>query len=358
MTLVHGQVESLKKIKETLNQQGISRFNSVGQLNKFIKNYEREKEELFYKIEQEVELELDALQAEALQLQKSYDTLKTNAETRLNERINKLRKRCETLESSSTKNVFLWLGELYLRHILLGVKSILQKGYNIIIWIKTFRDKKPLKEAWKKVEAHSSNSQSIISTRFSTASKKLEHTKSVVTDINPLIAGAIGEHLVLKELKKLSDSFVLFNDFSLSLNPPIYNNNTKDRIHTIQIDHLLVTSAGIFIIETKNWSKESIERFDLRSPIQQIKRTNYALFVILNANKLVNRGILKRHHWGNKELPIRNVIAMINHKPKAKFNHVTIKKLKDLNRYINYFESIFDDTEVRMIADHLDRLKN
>ncbi len=357
MTLVYGQVESLKKIRETLDQQGISRFNSIGQLNKFIKNYEREKEELSYKIEQEFELELDTLQAEAFQLQKNYDTLKTNTETRLNERISKLRKKCGTLRSSSNDNVFIELGQLYLLQILLGIKFILEKGYNGIIWIQTFREKNHLKEVWKKVEAHSSNSQSIISTRFTTAFKKLEYTKSVVTDINPLIAGVIGEHLVAKELEKLSDTFVLFNDFSLSLSPPIYNKNNKDRIYSIQIDHLLVTSAGIFIIETKNWSKESIERLDLRSPVRQIKRTSYALFVMLNGNKSVSSSILKRHHWGNKELPIRNVIAMINHKPKAKFNHVAIKKLKELNRYINYFEPIFDDIEVRNVAEHLGRLK-
>ena len=28
----------------------------------------------------------------------------------------------------------------------------------------------------------------------------------------------------------------------------------KDRIFSIQIDHLLLSNSGIFIIETKNWS--------------------------------------------------------------------------------------------------------
>ncbi len=357
MTIVHGKIESLKRIRETLEQHGITRFTSIGQLNKFIKNYDREKGELFYRIEQEFELELDALQAEALQLQKRYDSLKTNAETRLDERISKLIKRCETLESRTTENVFLWLGELYLRYILLGVKFILEKGYNGIIWLQTFRENKPLREAWNKVELLSSNSQSIISTRFATTAEKLEHTKSVFTDINPLIAGAIGEHLVSKELEKLSDAFVLFNDFSLSLSPPIYNKKKKDRIYSIQIDHLLVTSAGIFIIETKNWSKDSIERLDLRSPIKQIQRTSFALFVLLNGNKSVSSTILNGHHWGNQKLPVRNVIAMINHKPKARFSHVAIKKLQDLNNYITYFEPIFDDTEIRNIAEYLGKLK-
>ncbi len=71
MALVYGQLESLKKIRETLDRKGISRFNSIGQLNKFIKNNEKEKEDLFCKIEQAFELELDALQAEAFKRKKN-----------------------------------------------------------------------------------------------------------------------------------------------------------------------------------------------------------------------------------------------------------------------------------------------
>lgn len=357
MTLVYGQIESLKKIRETLNRKGISRFNSIGELNNFIKNYENEKEELFYKIEQDFKLELNTLEAEAFNLQENYNTLKTDAETRLNQRVSKIKTKCEKLRSGPAKNTIIELGNWYMLQILLGVKFILEKSSYSIIWLQTFKTKKHLKEILKKVDTYTSNTQTIISTRFAAAFKKLEYTKSVVSDLNPLIAGAIGEHLVAKELEKLPDTDVLFNDFSLSFNPPINNRNDNGRIHSIQIDHLIVTTAGIFIIETKNWSKASIERLDLRSPIKQIQRTSYALFVILNSNKAVGNRVLKQHHWGSKELPIRNVIAMINHKPKGKFKHVAIKKLKELNRYINYFEPIFDESEVRSIAEHLRRLK-
>lgn len=356
MTLVYGQLESLKRIRETLDREGITRFNSIGQLNKFIENYESEKEELFFKTEQDFDLELDILQAEAFDLERSYDTIKTNAETKHKERISKLKKKSEKLRFASAKNAFSELGNWYLLQVVLAIKFILEKSTRII-WPETIRAKKHLKQIFQKVNTHSSNRQSIISARFATALEKLEYTKSVVTDINPLIAGAIGEHLVAKELAKLSDTNVLFNDFSLSFNPPIFKKNDNDRIFSIQIDHLLLTTAGIFIIETKNWSKKSIGRKDLRSPIKQIQRTGYALFVVLNSNKSTGNTILKQHHWGNKELPIRNVVAMINHKPKEKFKHVAIKKLEELNNYINYFEPIFDDSEVRNIAEHLRSLK-
>ncbi len=70
MTVVLGQIESLIRIRETLDQKGITRFNSIGDINKFIKNYNNDKEEAFFKIQHDVDLELDVLQAEEHELQK------------------------------------------------------------------------------------------------------------------------------------------------------------------------------------------------------------------------------------------------------------------------------------------------
>jgi hypothetical protein len=120
---------------------------------------------------------------------------------------------------------------------------------------------------------------------------------------------------------------------------------------------LLVTSAGIFIIETKNWSEKSIERLDFRSPIKQIKRTNFALYsMVASSKELVKQ--LDRHHWGEKTIPVRNLIVLINHKPKEKFKFVKILTLKELNGYITYFEPIFNDAELNIIAEYLKRIEN
>jgi hypothetical protein len=180
----------------------------------------------------------------------------------------------------------------------------------------------------------------------------------IIEDISSLIAGAIGEKLVENELKKLSDKNVLFNDFSINFKTPIYNKKENDRIYSIQIDHLLVTNSGIFLIETKNWSKKSIESLDLRSPVKQIMRTSYALFVILNSNRKKIGINFSRHHWGDKQLPVRNVVVMINQKPKEKFKFVQIKTLNELNKYITYFDPIFNDSEVSNICEQLKMIRN
>ncbi len=355
MTIVIGQIETLKKIRETLDHKGITRFNSIGDINKFIKNYYNEKEEIFFKIEHDFDLELDTLQAEGFNLQKNYDNLKTNAETKLKSRISNLRQKCESLASIPANNAIMELTYWYQLQILLGFKFILEKSFNLSIRIQIYRTRKSLKSILKKINACATNRQSIISTRCAQKFKELEYTKTVVTELNPLIAGAIGENLVSKELKKLSDKYILFDDFSIDFERPIYYKKDNNRIHSIQIDHLLVTNSGLFIIETKNWSKKSIRRLDLRSPIKQIDRSSFALYATLTySRELVDK--LYKHHWGQKKIPIKRIVVMINQKPKEKFKFVKVATLNELNRYITYFDPIFDDSEVEIISKYLNKI--
>ncbi|QLH48311.1 MAG: NERD domain-containing protein [Bacteroidota bacterium] len=68
------------------------------------------------------------------------------------------------------------------------------------------------------------------------------------------------------------------------------------------MDHILVSPSGIFLIETKNWSEKSLESLSLRSPVQQIRRTSFVLFKLLN-NEMSNYHLrLDRHHWGDKNI--------------------------------------------------------
>lgn len=358
MTIVHGQIESLKRIKEILNQKGIIRFNSIGDINDFIKNYELEKQKIFDQIEHDLNIEIDGLQADRINFQKIYDNLKTEIVNKLNNDINRLKSKSELIASRNTTNllrkIFNWL---QLR-ILKWKKSKLEKNFNKIIHQYTFIAEQKVNKTNTKIHEYTVNREKIISLHSLPKCRELDYTKEIVDGLNPLIAGAIGENLVVKEIKKLSDEYILFNDFSIDFETPIYNKKENDRIFSIQIDHLLITNSGIFILETKNWSKKSVESFDLRSPVKQIRRTSHALFVILNSDSKEKVIDLKRHHWGRKEIPIRNIIVMINEKPKEKFKYVKVKTLNELNRCITYFEPIFDDSEVNSIYKYLRIIKN
>ena len=61
MTIVEGQIEPLKKLKEVLNKNCITRFNSIGEINYFIKNYDFEKNEVSKHVEHTLDLEINNL---------------------------------------------------------------------------------------------------------------------------------------------------------------------------------------------------------------------------------------------------------------------------------------------------------
>ncbi|MFN3943056.1 MAG: nuclease-related domain-containing protein [Flavobacterium sp.] len=200
------------------------------------------------------------------------------------------------------------------------------------------------------IKKYETNKQQVIQNRANPQIKKLEYTRSVLENLKNLISGAIGENLVVKEIEKLSDDYVLVNDFNLCFEPPIFYKKYNQRIYSIQIDHLLISRAGIFIIETKNWSQTSLNSINLRSPVEQIERSNFALNIYISENLSFNE-----HHWGEQRIPIRNLIVLINNKPKIEFKYVKIKLLNELLDYINYFNPILTDIQFNKIVNKLVR---
>ncbi len=350
MARVIGQIESLKRLRIELDQKGISRFNSIGEINSFLKYYEFEKNSVYSKVEEEFDGEIESLHGEKLSFEEAYESKKLREIDDLTITIEQVASKIDMLES---KNVFLKLLNLTKRKYWKRRKERLEKNFDKIISERVFGLSHKIYTIKTALNNYTTNRDQIISERSSKRIDEINHQKEVIDSLYPLISGAIGENLVANELKVLSDNFYAFNDFSVEFDTPIYNRKENDRIFSIQIDHLLVTNAGIFILETKNWSEKSIKRFDLRSPIEQIKRCSYALFVLLNSNSDKNNIELNKHHWGDKQIPIRNVIVMINNKPKEKFKFVEIKTVNELNSYISFFDPIFEDSEVQNIAEVL-----
>lgn len=353
MTIIEGQIESLKRIKEILSQKGITRFNSIGEINNFIKNYGSEKDNILKEEEETIDLAIRNHQSDLIQLQKQYDEEIDVATNYVDNNIKELKNKFDLLTSKRSDSFIIKTFYLLQLKLLKSKITNIEKNYRKIIQRKTKITEVKVNRTSNILEENIRNREKIISDRCLPRYSKLEFTKNVIKEINPLIAGAIGENLVVKELSKFSDRYVLLNDFSISFQPPIFNKKENDRIFSIQIDHLLITNSGVFILETKNWSRKSIENYDLRSPVNQIKRTSYALFVITNSDSRRNKFYLNSHHWGKKQIPIRNIIVMINEKPKEYFQYVKILSLNELNGYISHFESVFDEEEVKNLSDHL-----
>ena len=347
MARIYGTIESLKSLKSELENNAISRFNSVKEIKHFLSNYNLEK--------------LTILNNESDKLEKEYSETNSNLKQReqnkaeiINLETEKIDNRISDLQIKiniiKTKNVN------FLKKLISSIKLYsLKKQSNYFIKNKNKFISASVKEITRNIKndelfikEYDTGKQNLIEKRAKSETKKLEHTRNVLENSKNLISGAIGENLVVKEIKKLSDDYALINDFNLSFSPPIFRKKYNQRIYSVQIDHLLISKAGIFIIETKNWSKSSVNTISLRSPIEQIKRSNFALYVYISENITINE-----HHWGEQRIPIRNLIVMINNKPTAEFKYVNVKLLRELNDYIKYFEPVLNQNQLDRIITQL-----
>ncbi len=347
MAKIYGTIESLKSLKSELDNNGISRFNSVKEIKDFLANYNTEK--------------LSILNSESEKIEREYFDTCTNLTKRKQQKIDIINletKKIDSLisdlqtkiDSIKTKN------NHFLKKLISSIKLYsLKKQSNYYVKNKTKlislsvnRINRNIENDEHFIKQYESEKQNLIEKRATPKIEELEYTRSILESSRNLISGAIGENLVVEEVKKLSDDYVLINDFNLKFSRPIFYKKRNQRIYSVQIDHLLISKAGIFIIETKNWSKSSVNSLSLKSPIEQIERSNFALYIYISENIT-----LYDHHWGEQRVPIRNLIVMINNKPRGQFKYVNIKLLRELNGYIKYFEPVLTDKQFNRILTKL-----
>lgn len=348
MARIYGTIESLKALKYELESKGITRFNSVGEINNFLSNYNLEKKTILDITSNELEKEyLDTCANLNKRIQNRAEVINSETE-RINNKVVDLQTKINFIYSNKNKNFFKKVLFSIRRLIFKNQLNYFQKNKAKLINSSIKEISKEIKSDEHFIKKYKTEKQSIIRKRAKSKIERLEYIYDVIQKSRNLISGAIGENLVVKEINKLSDDYVLINDFNLSFSSPIFSRKLNQKISSIQIDHLLISKAGIFIIETKNWSKLSVNSLNLRSPIEQIERSNFALYVYISENI-----ILREHHWGEQKVPIRNLIVMINNKPKEKFKFVSIKLLKELNDYIKYFEPVLTEEQVNTIVNKL-----
>jgi len=349
MALIFGQIESTKTLRKELDFRNISMFNSIREIEDFKRNYESIKEEILAQARVNFQKEIAQKSSE---LEKSESELKAQvgkeeAEVKFN--INRLESKVSDLNERLKVQNFLrrlfitisrWQQEYKLRQLRTNGDQIIIKRTSLI--------RQKVNNLHSHIDYLTQNSEKIITERCENELSELNRTKKAISDLRTIIAGARGESAVEQELKKLPDNFYVINDFRLNFSRPIINKQTGDKIFSIQIDHLVISPGGVFLLETKNWSNRSIKSLNLRSPIEQIRRSSYALFVFIN-----NKISINTHHWGSKQISLKSILVMVGATTNQKFQFVKVKELRDLNRYLKYFDPIFTDAETKWLANTL-----
>lgn len=353
MCRTYNMIGSLSTLKSLLGENNIQDFKSLKEVINFQNSYPTTRKQLISTHEKLIEQEKNMLNADLQQLETTIETKKQQAEKRLTAEIDNLKQLINVsinveptnLIPRLKKNLIDWNNKRKLknkerdfdREVIKSVKNLVE-----IQQVKKKRFDFIASQFNKAVEESAQNDLS-----------EIERKKLVIDESSNYIYGALGEQKVVKTLETLSDDFYLINDFAISFSPAIYNRPENDYIKSIQIDHILVAPSGIFLIETKNWNEKSLQDLKLRSPVQQIKRTNFILFKLLN-NEISNLHLsLGKHHWGDKKISIKNLIVLTNTRPREEFQYVKVLTLNELLSYISYFKPIFSSDDTKRIAEFL-----
>jgi len=352
MCKVYNQIGCRTQIISHLRYHGLNEYQTPEELLDFRKNHKSVGQQILSNHRVLIEKERKTLEYEVPELEAAVQSTKKETENQLLAEIEELKNQLDGL-SVEASNIF--------RSVIGNLKKINLK-FKIRKSESDF-DSKVEGSIWRLVEDHrvkNERKEFILSNfedavRQSSSSEMQEHNRKmeVINLIKNEIYGALGEQQVEAELKNLSDEYILINDFSCRFDPAIYNRQENDHIQSIQIDHLLIAPSGIFLIETKNWSERSLNNLNFHSPVRQVKRANFALFVMLHAGTSGGSHIFRKHPWGNKKIPIRNLVVFTNHKPTEQFDFVSILALKDLRNHIQRYKPYFSDVETRAMAGHL-----
>ncbi|OOG68910.1 nuclease-related domain-containing protein [Flavobacterium sp. A45] len=355
MCIVFNTIGCLNDIQKQLDNHNIDEFSSVDELINFQKTCHFTQEQIILEHTQQIEKEKIILYKEITELKDNISTRKRELQEYYKERLLYLDRQIENLPIPDSKAIPI-LKDYYLNLIIWLNIWFTQIKHFLKIFFISQQSNKFLSKKNNRLNYITTNFTEAVNQNSSAQLQILQQKITIINEINNSIYGAIGEQKVVNILKNLSDDYILINDFICSFQTPIYNRKENDYIKSIQIDHLLVSPSGIFIIETKNWSEHTINNLNLHSPVQQVKRTNFALFKIL-ADEIKNLN-LRKHNWGDRKIPIRNLIVFINNKPIEEFQFVKILSLTQLLSHIEYFKPSFSFNETQMIADFLFKISD
>ena len=352
MAKIYGQIDSLKQLLSILNSNGIYFLKSLEDIKTFRQEYNNNYLKLVEEVKIEYELELSNAKIELETLQADYLTKIKNRERELIIERDNIQYAIKLIPEGQI-GIFCKIKNEFKRIRLEKRKRILTNQFEGELKKPYLSLEKTIRIADEKIKYLENNKDSIASKRISQKTMMIRSAKNILEEYNTLFIGAIGEQKAVDELAKLPDSYHIINNFKLNFNKPIFNRKTGETILSVQADHIVVGPTGVFLVETKNWSQESIKNENLYSPVDQIKRSSYALFIYLN--NAVNKRVLSlaRENWGNKKVSIRNIILMIRGKPNKEFQFVKLLNLSEICSYITYFNKMYDDEEVQNIVEYL-----
>ena len=144
----------------------------------------------------------------------------------------------------------------------------------------------------------------------------INEMKAVVTSKE--FAGAAAEVAVIAELAHLKNGSLVFNDVTVEAERYIHFEGKP--LQSAQIDTLVITTASVFVVEVKNWSREFAHSGEGFSPYEQVSRASYLVYDLLRSAGMSVR--------------VRSIIATDGSLPEKGDQKVAVVPISRLRRYI------------------------
>ena len=354
MAEVVNEIGSLSTLKKELRKNHIDMFNSIKDISEFERTFEHQLQEIKAGVRADLLSRIETIESSIEELTETIEHETKAAESEIAEQIRTIQDRRFALRIHQNRftlrdwNLYILNGSLRRR------SRRLSRQINQYARSKTTEDRSALKLL---TEQHNDLKENFDDHFRRIEVAKCRHVrtaKDTIDTLRPTILGTIGENKVASTLSELPDNYTVINDVKVKLDRPIYNKRENDRIYSFQIDHVVVGPSGIFVIETKHWSKDSIANRDLFSPVKQIRRSGYALYTIINS-AIKSRTINIGDSWGNRSVSVRNIIAFSASSTNKKFEHVKLLEASSINGYIEWFEQELSESDTRKIRDFVVR---
>ena len=351
MCRIYNTIGSLADIQHKLVSNNLDEFHSLDELVDFKDRYEAIKHNLVSEHNQLIADEKTGLAETILAIKDNVAQRKIAINLKAQQQIQLLYDKCENLFEPNAKAIPLVID--CFKNLAVWIKIWGIQAWAAIYYSAIFlNSKRLLYKKRRRLNFLDLNFEKAVSQSISKPLQFLEKKRTIISEVNSSIYGALGEQDVVNELKALPDEFILINNFTCTFHPAIFHRK-NDYIKSVQIDHILVAPSGIFLIETKNWSWESIKQQIYRSPIDQIWRAHLALLTILTNAKSKSIIRFKKYPWGNKTVPIRNIVVFRKAKLRDEFDFVKILDITQLLSYIGKFSAAFNSIEIEKIARYL-----
>jgi len=157
---------------------------------------------------------------------------------------------------------------------------------------------------------------------------------------NPLHAGTKGENKVIDELLKLDDRYHILCGIRIEL-PYFVTYNGQKNLKSAQMDLVVVSPKGVFMIEIKNWSNSYAQNYDGLNPYEQTDRAGRVLWIALQ--DLI------------KNIRVTNVLLSIsgNIPYNQRYRAVFVSSLNRINQLLEKRQDNLSSREVKKLVNDL-----